>query len=252
MTALHEHQLADPGWRQIHRYAYIKRSYEDVWTAIAADHTRTVPGGVRCDGTGRLDLRVRLAGVEVTRPVTVRVGGLVVKDERSRLALSWWDKGHRNLFPVLEAVLELAPADFRGCRITQIGLVGRYRPPFGVFGSAVDRVAGFEIVAESVMKFVQDFAQRIEAGVPAVPAPAAGDGPDDHDQTALGHRVFLPVDGLACRSGGAVTTRRLLSSLPGVSVVELDPIAGIAAVDYDPDRNTPEDLWNLLEADARR
>jgi hypothetical protein len=86
--------------------------------------------------------------------------------------------------------------------------------------------------------------------VPAVPAPAAEDGPDDHDQTALGHRVFLPVDGLACRSGGAVTTRRLLSSLPGVSVVELDPIAGIAAVDYDPERNTPEDLRNLLEADA--
>lgn len=250
MTALHEHQLADPGWRQIHRYAYIKRPYEDVWTVIAADHTLTVPGGVRCDGTGRLDLRVRLAGVEVTRPVTVRVGGLVVKDERSRLALSWWDKGHRNLFPVLEAVLELAPADFRGCRITQIGLVGRYRPPFGVFGSAVDRVAGFEIVAESVMKFVQDFTQRIEAGVPAVPAPAAGEGPDDHDQTALRHRVFLPVDGLACRSGGAVTTRRLLSSLPGVSAVELDPIAGIAAVDYDPERNTPEDLQNLLEADA--
>jgi hypothetical protein len=62
--------------------------------------------------------------------------------------------------------------------------------------------------------------------------------------------VFLPVDGLACRSGGAVTTRRLLSSLPGVSAVELDPIAGIAAVDYDPERNTPEDLQNLLEADA--
>jgi hypothetical protein len=55
---------------------------------------------------------------------------------------------------------------------------------------------------------------------------------------------------LACRSGGAVTTRRLLSSLAGVSVVELDPIAGIAAVDYDPERNTPEDLRNLLEADV--
>src|SRR4051794_5103438 len=31
MTALHEHQLADPGWRQIHRYAYVNRPYKDVW-----------------------------------------------------------------------------------------------------------------------------------------------------------------------------------------------------------------------------
>ena len=166
MSALVGHQVVDAGWRQINHHVHVERAFEDVWPAIAADPALTLPDGVRNGGAGDLQLRVRLAGVEVSRPVTVHVGGVVVDDDRCRLALSWWDKGHRNLFPVLEAVLELAAADSDGRPNTRVGLVGRYRPPFGAFGSAVDLVAGAEIVAESVMRFVDGVARRIEAALP--------------------------------------------------------------------------------------
>ncbi len=117
MSTTTEEPTVDAGWHQIHRYAYVARPYDDVWAALAGDRTLALPDGIVDGGVPRLPLRVRLAGVEVTRPVIVTLGGLVVDGDRSRLSLSWFDKGRRNFFPVLEADLNLAPADFRGSKL---------------------------------------------------------------------------------------------------------------------------------------
>jgi copper chaperone CopZ len=239
-----------PTWHPIHRYAYVTRPFEDVWTAVAGSPSMLLDESTG-EGVKRLELRARLAGVHLARPVLVRVGGLVNRGDRAFLALAWWDQGQRNLFPVMEAVLELVPVDYRGWPITQIGLVGRYRPPFGAFGNAIDRVAGAQIVAESVTWFVEEVARRLAAALPAQEAlePPLGKETAPVDLEPWPH-VFLPVDGLSHRVGGAAAARQRLASIPGVQHVEIDPIAAMAVVDYDPERCTPDDFVAVLDADA--
>jgi copper chaperone CopZ len=153
----------------------------------------------------------------------------------------------------MEAVLEQVPIDYRGCPITQIGLVGRYRPPFGAFGNAIDRAAGAQIVAESVTWFVEEVARRLEA---ALPAPEALEEALVEEAAAVDvelapwPHVFLSVDGLSHRTGGAAAAREHLAAVPGVQHVEIDPIAAMALVDYDPERCTPDDFVAVLYADA--
>jgi len=204
-------------------------------------------------GGKRLRLHARLAGIDVARPVLVDVGGLVNHGDRAVLGLTWWDQGRRNLFPVMEAVLELVPVDYRGWPVTQVGLVGRYRPPFGAFGNAIDCVAGAQIVAESVTWFVAEVARRLEA---ALPVPEALEAalveeivPVDVELAAWPH-VFLPVEGLSHRIGGAAAAREHLAAVPGVHHVGIDPIAAMAVVDYDPERCNPDDFVAVLDADA--
>jgi copper chaperone CopZ len=239
-------------WQQIHRYAYVTRPFEDVWTAVAASPSVLVDESTG-DGLKRSQLHARLAGIDVTRPVLVHVGGLVNRGDRAVVAVTWWDEGRRNLFPVMEAVLEMVPVDYRGCPITQLGLVGRYRPPFGAFGNAIDRVAGSQVVAESVTWFVAEVARRLEATVPApegVEAPLIEATASVDDDLAPWPHVFLPVDGLSHRTGGAAAARKHLAAVPGVQHVEIDPIAAMAVVDYDPGRCSPDDFVAVLEDDA--
>jgi len=240
-----------PTWHQIHRYAYVTRPFEDVWTAVAGNPSMLVDESVD-GGVKRLQLHARVAGIDVARPVLVHVGGLVNRGDCAVLALTWWDQAWRNLFPMMEAVLELVPVDYRGWPITQVGLVGRYRPPFGEVGNAIDRVAGAQIVAESVAWFVGEVTRRLEAAVPAPEAlePPSGNEAalDDVDLAPWPH-VFLPVDGLAHRAGGAAAVREHLAAVPGVQHVEIDPIAAMAVVDYDPERCTPDDFVAVLDAD---
>jgi copper chaperone CopZ len=248
----HTEESGPSTWHQIHRYAYVMRPYEDVWMSVAGSPSMLLDESAG-DGLKRLQLHARLAGIDVARPVLVHVGGLVNRGDRAVLSLTWCDQGRRNLFPVMEAVLELVPVDYRGCPITQIGLVGRYRPPFGAFGNAIDRVAGSQIVAESVTWFVAGIARRLEAALPAPEAPEDPLGkeaaPLEIDLAPPWPHVFLPVDGLSHRRGGAAAVREHLAAVSGVQHVEIDPIAAMAVVDYDPERCTPDDFVAVLDAD---
>ena len=120
------------GWRVIHRYAYVERPYEDVWFWLAG-HLRTI--GAPLPGGGRsVQLRVRPGGVELSRPVRLRLAGLVCGEGRARVGLGWVDAAHPHLFPELDGVLELASVPNEARPFTQVGVVARYRPPFGPLG----------------------------------------------------------------------------------------------------------------------
>jgi hypothetical protein len=60
----------------------------------------------------------------------------------------------------MEATLAVYPLSSEE---TQIDLHGRYRPPLGVLGNAVDALIGHRIAEASVLRFVQDVAARIDA-----------------------------------------------------------------------------------------
>jgi hypothetical protein len=228
---------AGRGWREIHRYAYSARRFDDVWPLLADGGARLLGIEASSEGGG-FELRVNRAGIDVPRTVRVHVGGLVHLGDRALVPLSWADFGHPRLFPVLKAVIELAPADCGGHSITQVGLLGRYRPPLGALGEAVDRMAGGEIVAESVTTFVAGLAGRFDAELASTrdSMPAAAGDHEPHGVEDRCRRVFLPVSGIHLRAGGAIAIRLCLARFPGVRTVEVDPFAAMALVSYDPQR----------------
>jgi hypothetical protein len=120
-----EDRRAD-GWRKIRHYTYVERSFEDVWALLARSPGQVLGRASEASYVREASLHVKRAGVEVTRDVRLRFGGIVCDQHRARQSLRWEDAHHPRLFPVLEAVLELASLDSGRRRTTQIGIVGRY------------------------------------------------------------------------------------------------------------------------------
>lgn len=247
-------QGGQAGWRKIAHYAYVERPYEDVWNLFMAAPRRLVGDETTVSGSASPELHVFRGGIELSRTVRLHYGGLVCTEERARLAVRWEDGRHPRLFPVLEGVLELVPLASGPRQFTQVGLVGRYRPPFGPLGGTGDRVVGSGVAAESVAWFVEDMARRIEEMVepqpeePQAEAEAEAPAATEPDGPEL-RRVFLPLDGLHERAGGAAGVSRQLSATPGVVRVDLDPVAELAEIEYDPSRCSPDQLVAELESE---
>src|SRR5919198_1411996 len=152
------------GWREIHRYAYVQRPYEDVWFWLAG-YLRTI--GAPLPGGGRsVELRVRPGGVDLHRPVRLHLAGLVCDTGRASVGLSWVDAAHPHLFPELDGVLELTPVPNEARPFTQLGVVARYRPPFGPLGAVGDRLVGAEGADAALTAFIDEVAQTAEAHLP--------------------------------------------------------------------------------------
>ena len=222
------------GWRDIHRYAYVARPYDEVWPWLAG-HLSAI-GEPLPDGGRSVEMRVSPAGMEINRPVRLRVAGLVCDAEAARAALGWVDAAHPLLFPTLRAVLEVVPVPNDTASFTQLGIRAKYRPPLGPVGLVGDRLLGAGITDVALTNFLDDLARAVEDGV-APPEigrrpPPAPDPPGPGDPVV--QRMFLTLDGLAVRKGGALAVAGALQSLPGVTHVSIDPEAGLAAVDHDP------------------
>jgi hypothetical protein len=92
--------------------------------------------------------------------VDVRVQLTAMKDEvtangdpLTRLEFSWQAIRNPGLFPTMEgafSVYPLSPTE------TQLDLQGRYRPPLGRVGNAIDAVVGHRIAEASVLRLLRD------------------------------------------------------------------------------------------------
>jgi copper chaperone CopZ len=235
-------------WRRIERYAYVDRPYEDVWGWLAG-HLSTL--GVPLPGDGhQVELRIRPGGREVSRPVRLHVGGLVAGEDRARAALKWADASRPHLFPKLDATLEVVPVPNSGRPCTQLGVLARYRPPFGLLGALGDRLVGAEITDAALTTFLDELAGAVtEHTLAAVPDPT-GESPDAAGDDTQLRRIRITVDGLGVRRGGAVEVCQALAELPGVVSVDVDPFAGLATVDHDPAVCSSADLAAALDAAA--
>jgi len=224
------------GWRTIERYAYVERAYDEVWPWLAG-HLSTI-GEPLPDGGRALSVHIRPGGKEISRPVRLRVGGLVCADGHAEAALDWADAEHPRMFPTLTATLEIVSVPNPGRDVTQVGVRARYRPPFGPVGAIGDRMLGVGVVDVTLTNFLDDLVEAVaETVAPSPrrrPSPNTAAGPEAPDGDA--ERVFLTVDGLAVRPGGAVGVGRALAALPGVVGVAVDPFTGLVAVDHDPAR----------------
>jgi len=161
----------EPGWRALRHFAYVDRPFRDVRRAVAAAPQRVVTDPA---GPATAAVRVHRAGLDLARDVRMIIGDVEIGVHSARLPLRWEDARRPGLFPILDANLEIAPVRAGQHAMTQLGLFGSYRPPFGRLGALADDVAGHTIVTESVEQFLAGLVARLEATLPAPDPDDAG------------------------------------------------------------------------------
>lgn len=233
-------------WTTVRHYAYVPRLYEDAERLLAAEPEAVVVGEPGQPRPSVSPLHARLGRLSLTRSARVHLGPISRDSSVIHLNIRWEDSERPRLFPVLEAVLSLAPVPSAPRPVTQVGLVGRYRPPLGPVGELGDRLAGQSVAADAVAGFVADIASRLEFLLPesvdGTPSAEADPGPETS-------RILIPLDHLQRRRGGAAGVSRQLAATPGVVRSQVNPITGLATVEYLPGEVHLEDLLDELGVD---
>jgi len=128
---------------------------------VAAEGLQDV--SVRAFGEGRsLLLRAGVRGI--SKEVLVQALPAYMNDDTLVLPLRWVATGPGGaMFPQLDANLEITPA---GAAAADLTIEGAYRPPLGVIGSTLDRVALHRVAEATVRALLQRLARAL-TGDPA-------------------------------------------------------------------------------------
>ena len=153
--------------QEIRSYDYVNHPYAKVREALVADPTEifraaTRTAAVRARSVAA-ELRVTIAGVDVAAEVVVSVGTIGDADgpmggPQTRIPVSWEAAKHPQLFPLMSAVLTVYPLT---ATETQLDFLGRYDPPLGVVGGAMDALVGHRVAEASVHRFISDVARHL-------------------------------------------------------------------------------------------
>jgi len=156
-----------PKGREIRCYEYVNHAYGRVRDALSGDAVAVFRAATRAASSRAesvaAQLRVQVAGLEVAKDIAITVRGL---DEVrgadgapvTRLALEWEAADSPRLFPFMQAELSIYALT---ATETQLDFAGRYEPPLGALGSAMNAVVGHRIAEASVHRFLQDVARHL-------------------------------------------------------------------------------------------
>ena len=153
--------------RTLYSYEYVNVPFDAV-IRLLADHPDRILGSATDEAATHADevvrsLSARVAGVEVSHDTRIIVERFVPTGARSGvLPLRWRSARAEALFPAMEAGLEVAAVSLHP-PLTQVSLIGRYRPPLGIAGWAGDALVGHRIAEVAVRRFVRGVAATIEA-----------------------------------------------------------------------------------------
>jgi hypothetical protein len=147
-------------------YDYVNHPYAAVRDALRAD-LAGIFGRATKSATGRAhtlaaNLKVDLGALEIGTDVAIEVLGVDEREEgpvgrahTTFIRLRWNAARAAALFPSMDAELIVYPLSRDE---TQIELHGRYTPPLGAVGSALDSLIGHRLADASVHRFVTDVA----------------------------------------------------------------------------------------------
>lgn len=111
----------------------------------------------------------------LSKLVRVRIAEPAQHSAVVSVALRWEATGAAgDLFPVLDADLVIAPADFGR---TRLALTGSYRPPFGRAGAVLDRAIMRHLATATIRSLVEGMADVISRTEPHQGAERAPPGP---------------------------------------------------------------------------
>lgn len=154
--------------REIRSFDYVNAPYESVRAALSKDALAIFRSATKA-AAGRTHsvasaLRVEIAGIELAKEIEISVKE--VKEAPgtavTRLELEWKAARAPGLFPMMKAELAVYPLT---ATETQLDFSGRYEPPLGWLGTAVDAAIGHRIAEASVHRFVSEVAHYLRTAL---------------------------------------------------------------------------------------
>jgi hypothetical protein len=154
--------------QEIRSYDYVNHPYARVREALVADPVRVFSAATRA-AAGRAEalaaeLRLTIGGLNVAAEIVIAVGEIEelatgpLGGPLTRIPVSWEAAKNPALFPLMNGLLTIYPLT---ATETQLDFLGRYDPPLGIVGSAVDALAGHRVAEASVHRFIGDVARYL-------------------------------------------------------------------------------------------
>lgn len=150
--------------RQLYYYEYVDRSAAEVVKELVAPNRKTFRAATESAAAEAQRVRERLhldvGGFDIGRDVVVEVGKPRDKGYAVYIPLKWHAARQEDLFPSMDAELEVTMLS-ADPPWTQIAIVGRYRPPMGLFGAIGDLILGHRLAEATMRHFVVDLTSRL-------------------------------------------------------------------------------------------
>lgn len=151
--------------RKIRCYDYVNRPYEEVRDELKRDALAVFQSATKAVASRTqsiaAELHVDVGGVGVKTDIRISVKNVEEKvvgarsTPTTRLRLEWEAATMPRLFPLMEAELAIYPLT---ATETQLDFSGRYEPPFGAAGKAMNAIVGHRLAEASVHRFVSEVA----------------------------------------------------------------------------------------------
>lgn len=154
----------------IRSYDYVNKPYAEVCSALVNDPAAvfgkaTKAAAARVESVAA-DLHVSVAGLDVGAEVVLSIGDISESESPTgpgkvtRIPIEWEASERPRLFPLMNGELSVYPLT---ARETQLDFLGRYQPPLGLLGTAVDAMVGHRIAEASVHRLIADVAQYLRS-----------------------------------------------------------------------------------------
>jgi len=159
--------------QEIRSYDYVNRPYAQVRERLVPDPTAVFRAATRAAAdrarSVAAELRVKIAGMDVGAEIVFTIGEMVEEaggpftggpfgGPRTRIPVSWEAAAHPQWFPLMDGELSVYALTSTE---TQLDFLGRYDPPMGLVGDAVDALVGHRIAEASVHRFIGDVARYL-------------------------------------------------------------------------------------------
>lgn len=152
--------------RDLYFFEYVERQATDVLADLLSRRagifqTATDSAVVKTEAfRGRM--HVDVAGVDIGKDVTVELGEPEDTGYATLIPIRWAAASQAAIFPSLDGLLEITPLNVEPLHpLTQIGIIGHYRPPLSIVGRIGDAVLGHRIAEAAIRNFVLELAAAL-------------------------------------------------------------------------------------------
>ena len=157
---------------EIRSHDYVNHPYVAVRDALVKDPAAVLRAATNAAAARAKDvaaaLRVNIGPLDIGAEIAVTVGEISEQSYMppisrvTRIPIEWSAAQRAALFPVMNAELSVYPLT---ATETQLDFLGRYEPPLGIVGGALDARVGHHIAQASVHRFVTDVAKYLREHV---------------------------------------------------------------------------------------
>jgi len=158
--------------REIRSYDYVNHPYAAVRDALVKDPAAVLRAATNAAASRAkavaAALHVNIGPLNIAADIAVTVGTISEQTHDTpmspvtRIPIEWSAAQRAALFPIMDAELSVYPLT---ATETQLDFLGRYEPPLGIVGGALDAIVGHRIAEASVHRLVADVASYLREHV---------------------------------------------------------------------------------------